>query len=521
VNGLRSRAAPRYVAPAAVGLALAILAPYVTPSSSVLPAPDTLAGRTLGSLVLAAAFAAGFLRPRPALYALVLVIALEGAVRKWLVNDIVVFLLKDFLALGLYAAVLPRLSRREWRRSWWVVVPLATLLTLAVVYCARSESFAQAAIGLRGYAMYVPMLWAAPALLDTTRRVGSLLWLIVGLGVFESVLGAAQTLTANRWLNEVVPGVLPATIVVDGISHLRPSGTMPQVGTLAMFLMFAVLAAFAFVAHSRTTRMAVPALAAISLLTWGVLYTASRSVFLPGVACGLVLLLHLARHRRLGPLVGVVVAVAAGYLVLSYQPFVGGAVREGSDSHFLRNERYVYIDGDGRIKTLVVTIERGEPRASGGFAARGAGEEPSSVATRETPAGRLGVLRALKDEHVVGQGTGAISQGSQYLLEPKAQGAESGYVKVAHELGLVALVPFAAVFLALWFASARAAARIRDGRRPAASLALGAATVVPLVTLISFASDYPMVSLLYYAVTGLALAWTSAPPAVPDGEEKP
>jgi hypothetical protein len=498
-------------------LLLAALTPVLSPSSVVLPAPDTLAARCLGAVALAAAFALGFARPRPAFYALVIVVALEGAVRKWLVNDVVVFVFKDFLTLGIYAAVLPTLSRSAWRRPWWVLVPLGALLALALASCAGSNSFAQAAIGLRAYAIYVPMLWAAPGLLDSAARVRKLLWTLIGVGILESIVAAVQSLTGSQWLNEQVPGVLPATVVTNGLSQLRPTGTMPSVATLATFLLFSVLSALALVAHERRPRPLALTLGALFVLAWGVIYTASRVVFLPSVGCALLLIAYLLCRRRPLAAAGVLASAVAAVLALTYQPFLGGAVREGKDSHVLRTQSYDYIDPSGEVRTLRVTIERGEPKSTAAVAVRGAGKEPTSVAHLETPAGRLQGLGVLRHKSLLGHGTGSNSPGSQYLLEPKEEGAESGYVKVAHELGLIGLVPFVGLLIALWIASGLALLRLRDWRRPAATVAFGAATIIPLLTLISFAVDYPMVALLYYTFTGLALAWIASP-ALPDRE---
>src|SRR5258708_26903195 len=154
----------------AFGALFALSAALAAPSTTLLPAPATAGGKLLAAAVLFAVFAAGFLRPGPGLFGLVTLTVLEGAIRKWVVNDIDVFLLKDFLMIGIYAAILPRINVKEWRRPWWFLAPLFGIITLALLEAVRSPSLSQAVVGLRSYVIYVPLLWVGPALLRPVSR---------------------------------------------------------------------------------------------------------------------------------------------------------------------------------------------------------------------------------------------------------------------------------------------------------------------------------------------------------------
>jgi hypothetical protein len=131
------------------GVAAAATAAVAAPPSPLLPAPVGPTAVGVATAVLAVGFALGLHWPLHALYGVVALTIAEGAVRRWAVNDLTVFLLKDFLLVGVYAAVLPRLRRAQLRRPWWLLAPLAGLIALALLHVPRSESLAQAVIGIR------------------------------------------------------------------------------------------------------------------------------------------------------------------------------------------------------------------------------------------------------------------------------------------------------------------------------------------------------------------------------------
>jgi hypothetical protein len=227
-------------------------------------------------------------------------------------------------------------------------------------------------------------------------------------------------------------------------------------------------------------------------------------------------------------LLAVPAVVVASYLVISYQPFLGGAVRDGNDSHFLRNQEYVYALPDGTIERVEISINRGDPRSTGGFVSRAAGNPQPGDQNADLPANRLRAqLDLLVDETgLLGHGTGRMTLGSQYLLPTRSVASESQFVKVAYELGVLGLLSLVVLLFALWAAAAWASFVSPEWRRPPAAVALGIATLVPALTALTFAFDYPVVSILYYTLGGCALAWAiegrrgrqpipTAPPALP------
>ena len=222
------------------------------------------------------------------------------------------------------------------------------------------------------------------------------------------------------------------------------------------------------------------------------------------------LLLYLAWRRRFLSLLAVPAALLVGFLAISYQPFVGGPGREGNDSHFLRNETFTWVLPDGTIAKQTISLGRGDPKATGGFVQRASGKEGPGTNVADRPRNRVQAqLDLLFDQGLLGHGTGAISLGSQYLLPEREEGAESQYVKVAYELGWPALVLFVWLLVALVVSAAWSSFVALPWRGATAALALGAVTFVPLLTLLTYAFDYPIVAMLFWTLAGCATAWTS------------
>ncbi|HVM18181.1 MAG TPA: hypothetical protein VM290_11425 [Gaiellaceae bacterium] len=537
------------LAATAVGAAvLAAAALAAAPATEQLPVAGGGAARVVAVAVLAGVLVAAAWRPLPGLFAALALAVLEGAIRRWVVNDMAVFLLKDFALLGVYAGVLPRLRRDDLRLPWWVVAPLAALLALALLHVPASNSLAEAAIGLRSYLLYLPLLVVAPVLLRTERAVLAFLLVLVGLGAFQSVLAAVQALAGPGPLNRLVSGAEPGTVMVQGAEYLRPAGTFMHVGTLAAFVAVALVAAFGLAAGLRRGRAALAGLLAPALLVWGVVYTGARALLASVLLVALAYALALLLARRLAHLGLSVAAAAVGVvLLLTVAPVLGAAADAATDA--LADpvrERVTLRDGDGKPVTLrldpdempppgsrsrrivaaedeagrevVVTLARDrtvvhvrpeEARPTAGeFVSRSA--DPSAGADTGVYDARFApVFDLVGDQGLVGHGPGSMTLGSAYAGAEPAPG-EGQVAKLAWELGLPGLALFAAFYAALAAAAVVGARRARGASRAAA--VAGAALLVLLVPwlLVTYVLDYPAVALAAYALAGLAVASSSA-----------
>lgn len=490
----------------AAGVALAAAAALAAPSSPLLPGPDTRLEEAVTWLALSVAFAAGVAFWRAGIYLLIAAIMLEGAVRKWIANDIAIFMVKDFFLLGVYAAVLPTLRRAELRRPWWLLAPLAALVALALVHVARTDGVEQAAIGLRSYVLYVPLLWVAPKLLPRTRQWVALAVAIVVVGAAESVLGAIQTLTGGDFINRLTTGTLPALVTHGNVAYLRPTGTFLQVGTFTAFMFFPVVVVLAAVAWAPRNRVLWSLLALTVLGTWGVMLGASRALTWTSVAAAVGFLAIALARRRFLPVALLALAVVVGITLFRNLPL--------GDDEFERNVTYTYIDREGKVTEQTVSIGSGNAAAvSRASVDKGRRTDATDFVGGGMPHNRIDEqLRVITSQGLVGHGTGTMTLGSGYVAAQKgALAGEGMYSKVAWELAWPGLVAFCLFLAAMFVAALRGAVRTRGpAERWLASLAVAVAVLVPGWSVLVFALDYPIVASLYYSFVGYAVAQDAA-----------
>jgi hypothetical protein len=464
----------------ALGAAFAFAAALAAPSTVLLPAPGAVGSKLLAAAALFAVFAAGFLRPLPGLFSLVTLAVLEGAIRKWIVNDIDVFLLKDFLCVGIYAAVLPRIPRQDWTRPWWLLVPLLGTIALALAETVRSPTISEAVVGLRSYVIYVPLLWVGPVLLRPASQALRLLYLTLVLGIGEAIFSVVQALSQSTALNKLVSGAQPALITLNGIAYLRPSGTFMQSGTLAVFVFMALLVSFSFVALRRGRLYAAGMIAPV-FLTWGLVYVAARSLFGATLIALVVLLGVLGMQRRFGSLLLVVASFVVGYVLLfTLVPKIDDAIRS---------------IGGWKPQSATSTAS---------FLGRSAdlnkaGGKVGLWSSRVKP--QLDLIKAQR----FGHGTGTMTLGSEYASSSAHLQGESQYSKLAWELGLPGFVLYVwfvvafAVYALLGFLRARADDRVLS------AVGFGIAALAPVWAILTFAPDYPIMGIFMYLFGGYAV----------------
>ena len=488
----------------ALGALFALAAALAAPSTTLLPAPATAGGKLLAAAALFALFSAGFLRPLPGLFGLVTLAVLEGAIRKWVVNDIDVFLLKDFLMIGIYAAVLPRLSAEEWRRPRWFLAPLVGIIALALLQSLRSPSLSQAVVGLRSYTIYVPLLWVGPVLLRPVSRAISLLCLTLALGISEAVFSVVQALSASSTLNKLVSGALPAVITLRGIAYLRPSGTFMQSGTLATFLFVATLVALTFVAARRSGRLFLFGLASLVFLTWGLVYEAARSAFGATLVAVLGILVLLVAKRRFITALLVPASLVLGVVLLfTVVPVVSDGL-QGT----LTPTRVKVVDEQGRVQDVSVG-KATSAKQVGGFLSRSAdfnkaGGTVGLWGSRIKP--QLKLIKAQR----LGHGTGTMTLGSEYASSSATFQGESQYSKLAWELGLPGFVLYIWFVVAFAFAALLGVIASRGAGRIASTVGFGIVALAPVWAVVTFAPDYPVFAIFIYLLGGYAVSMAGA-----------
>ncbi len=190
--------------------------------------------------------------------ALVLVV-LEGALRKWVVpgaQDLAYFA-KDLMLIGAYIGFLRDPERRRYAGP---SLPVPTLLLaigalfgLFEILNPESPTLIIGALGWKAYFLYVPMLWVVPAAFRTDEELWTFLRRYVLLALPIGALGMLQfRAAADSTLNAYARGGADADIATFGSdNHARVTGTFSYISGYSMYLEATAILVLALLATRR------------------------------------------------------------------------------------------------------------------------------------------------------------------------------------------------------------------------------------------------------------------------------
>jgi hypothetical protein len=193
---------------------------------------------------------------RPAVYGLFVVVFVEGYVRNRL-NDPAVLLFKDVMLAAIYLRVFgERLLRRQ------PLVPASPLTPLIVLFLAVMcvQAFnpfvagpGQALVGLRRWALYVPLYYVALELLHDERQVRRFLWFLMACAVPVGALAVYQYYAGPAAYAAQGPAFADATFVtlVGHVWVFRPNATFSWPSHFGEFLVVIPLMAGGLMLGSR------------------------------------------------------------------------------------------------------------------------------------------------------------------------------------------------------------------------------------------------------------------------------
>lgn len=226
---------------------------------------------------------------RRSIKAVLLLVVLEGALRKWILpqaNELIYFL-KDFIILGAYLRYF--LSDRERRPIYLDVVSGALLLVfcwnLYEVFNPDLGSPILGIFGFRNYLIYVPMMWMLPSLFQTVQElqvyIRNYLTSIIPVGL----LGIVQYVSPKTsWINAYVPNEganeAIATFGSAGLQTVRITGTFSYLNTYQSYLIvcFALLLPMLTLKQPQKWRWLT--IVELLLLIVNTMMTGSRTAFL-------------------------------------------------------------------------------------------------------------------------------------------------------------------------------------------------------------------------------------------------
>jgi hypothetical protein len=286
--------------------------------------------RLVAALVLGLLLAWALRRWRLGVRAVLYLLVLEGAIRKWLLpgDQQLVYLAKDLLLLAVYAGFLVSARRMPRARlSPMVVLPLAAcaLWGAVEIFNPKLPSVLVGVFGWKAYFLYVPLLWVVPAafrdMADLERFARRFVYLLIPqaiLGFLQFRSAASSVLNRYAWGEAAASGV--ATFGEAG-SPVRVTGTFSYISGYVSFLALAGLLALALLAARRFRwKENLLLWASLAAVPFGILFSGSRApaILLGGIAPVFVLLASGRGGRRFDTLARFALGVGLMAALVSY-----------------------------------------------------------------------------------------------------------------------------------------------------------------------------------------------------------
>jgi hypothetical protein len=506
--GIRNTLRPTYVWVAFAAAALAVL------SGSILAG----AGHpgAFAPAIITAAFVLSLALPwRASLLAVPLLLLVEGLARRYLVNQVELFFVKDVVLAVAYAKYIV-----ERRRAGLSLVPRSPVtwplaaFAAIVVAGAFNPTLPSPIIGLFGiysWLWYVPICWlvrdAFPTPLAAIRAVAAYLAIFVPLGVLAQV--QQHVPAANRSYYDLEVG--STNFVYDGrIIASRSVATFASTNAFGDYLVIVAVLLFAcalVVRRARTFLALAVVLAAFVLAVGG---SGNRSA---SGAAFVSLIAVLALHKRLdrGAAAAATLGVAFMLALALLPPVLPGLDRAGGagfsrasisqrlTAHlFLPIERILGVHWSETPTSVQVPTTTGK-----------AGPVAPPAPPRASTSGVTAILG-----HGSGLGAGGLQYVANRFLSPSETwrmralgGPEGGWADVLWELGPVGLVPLIWLFGAVTAVAIRVRRSTQDAvTQSVAAVGLAALASTAFLMLVTSKLTHPIYSVLFWFAVGLTLA---------------
>ena len=283
-------------------------------------------------LILAGGAAAlwAFARWRLAVQAVLVLLIVEGAIRKWVMPGAqdLVYLAKDVLLLAAYLGFWTQRHRLRDRSAHapalWLALSLCAVFGLAQAFNPRLPNIFVGLLGLKAYFWYVPLLVVLPAVFPSDVALYRFLRRYVLLAVPVGLLASTQFLSpSSSALNAYARSAQETGYVSTfGTStHVRVTGTFSYITGYSSYLLVTAVLLLTILAFQRWRwRGQLTLYAALAMTLLGMLMTGSRGpVFLLLLLFPIYWLLAVARERgRAGAISRQVLVLGLLAVVLGY-----------------------------------------------------------------------------------------------------------------------------------------------------------------------------------------------------------
>jgi hypothetical protein len=390
---------------------------------------------------------------RRGLYLLLGWILFEDLFRKYLGNNMAVFFAKDFLAIVLYISFFR--SKREHLIKVFkppFLIPLLIFVWFGVLqmFNPASTSIFYGILGMKVDFLYIPLMYVGYALIECESDLRKFFSFNTVLILIVAFLGITQSILGPKFLN---PAVIQEEIrdlsttyraaPISGLIAYRPNGVFVSAGRFENFLIVSWIIALGFGGYLllRSRRGRNLAFLGIAVVGVGSIMSASRGVFMWNTGSALVI-------------------VAA---------FLWGAPwRQGEARRILRAiQRTLLVVGLAILVMMSVFPDKIASR----FAIYSETLSPDSPTSELAFRARDYPLRnfMLAFEHErwpYGYGIGTCSLGVQYVVRiigatPMGIGVENGYGQLIVELGILGLILWIFLSVAISVSAWRIASRLR------------------------------------------------------------
>ncbi|HEY9711324.1 MAG TPA: hypothetical protein V6D48_24150, partial [Oculatellaceae cyanobacterium] len=186
----------------------------------------------IGLLAFLFIFSLSSLNWRRTLKAVFFLLVIEGALRKWVLpqaNEIIYFL-KDLVLLGAYFNFYCFSGKREKFLNQGFIINV--LIFFVLVWCVFQllnpslGSPVAGLLGLRGYILYIPLIWMVPLLFQSEEELYKFLRMYFLLVIPVGLIGIIQFLSpATSFINAYSNENSVVTATFGAMSSVRITGT--------------------------------------------------------------------------------------------------------------------------------------------------------------------------------------------------------------------------------------------------------------------------------------------------------
>jgi hypothetical protein len=371
---------------------------------------------------------------RNGLYFALIWLLFEDLARKYLGNNMAIYFAKDFLVAVVYFSFFLAIRRKEvktFRPPFFMALLLLVWFGVMQVFNPASSSLVYGLLGMKLYFYYIPLLFVGYALLNTEAELRRFLFVNLGLILIIVSLGIVQSILGHTFLNPEHPqediqnlSQLYRVAPISGVIVYRPTSVFVSTGRFGDFVLVASLLVFGFsgyllLRHRRGRNLAFLALAVTFA---GVALCASRGVFLWSTGSA------------------IVCAVA----------FLWGAPwRQGEAVRVMRTLQRAVLGMALAVVVLLLTYPEALLDRLAVYSETLSPNSPASELVYRARDYPLQNFLAAFDypRWPYGYGIGTASLGVQYVsrifhVPPMGVGVESGYGALVVELGIVGLLLF-------------------------------------------------------------------------------